>query len=498
MGKTNEWHVNPATGAVSRCTAKYKCEFSESTLGHYPTDAAARAAFEESMKATSLTSLRAVKPQPRVKETYLSDIMDTGLLKRMIDDGFVYAQVHPEFDNLKVLTYSKMAQITGRWNDATVQARGLILDSSRDDLSNARIMERPWRKFFTLQQMTDGDDNKAWALGDEDDGPGANNSASINNLDFDAAAEVSDKMDGSLGILYTRPDGKLAMATKGSFASPQALQYTEMLNSSVYKDASEELKSRYPDTTFLYELVGKSNQIVLDYDKEDIVLLGAVDKSTGLYHSTTDYTDVWSLDRGLATSEIMQARNITEALAIPDRPNREGVVIRVLSDDPSKQMQVKVKQADYVRLHRLMNLVSKKGARDTIRESKASLQDILEIGREKNVEKLPKVKESLDFLKSGGSPFHKRIYTEQLKNFEEAILPKAINYVKAYNHVANFKPEVFEGDPKQIMKDFAESIQSLEPDEKGALFSMMQARLRGQDLSKMDARSVLKGMASSL
>ena len=53
-----------------------------------------------------------------------------------------------------------------------------------------------------------------------------------NRIESDAPVEVTDKMDGSLGILYRRPDGVCAIATRGSFASDQALEANKIWSES--------------------------------------------------------------------------------------------------------------------------------------------------------------------------------------------------------------------------------------------------------------------------
>ncbi len=490
------YHVNPETGIASICRAQKACRFGE-TSPHYPSKEAAQEDFERNMKEHTVRTHTAGRRQSTVGDVLLSDVMDTALLQRMIQGGLIQTQTHPDDASLKVMTYTKTAQVTGRWNDATKQARGLIFRSLNDDFSDAVILEKPWKKFFTLQQMTGSDGSTAWALGDEEDGPQDHALASIDNLDFNAPAEVTDKMDGSLGILYQAPDGKLAIATKGSFASDQAIAYTKLLRENPkYYDAAEKLKKDNPNVTFLFELVGRDNQIVLEYTEDDITFTGAVEKDTGMYRSTKDFASVWSEEKGLHSAEFMEASNMAEALAIPDRPNREGVVVRVLSDDPAKQMQVKIKQADYIRLHRLLSSVSKKGVRSTVRESKGTIGDLIAIGRTGEIRRLDKVREAMEFFENGGSPLHVKLRDEQEANFTRAIMPKAATLAKAYDTIMGYSEKHFEGNPKVLMKDFALSVSQKDPSERAALLQFYGARVRGEDVLEKTAASILRGMAS--
>lgn len=491
----NKYHINPKTGKPGICRAKTQCRFGEAS-DHYDTPAAAQEGYEEMMKANTLVSRKSAKPQS-TETTSLSKLMDPALLNRMIDEGFIMVQTHPDDDSLKVMSYSKTAQTSGKWNDATKQARGLIIKSEKEDLSDAVVIERPWRKFFTLSQIKTEDGKPGWALGDEEEG--ASNSASpteFDKLDFHAPAEVTDKMDGSLGILYQAPDGKLALATKGSFASDQAVAYTKMLreNATMYS-AAEKLKKDHPDTTYLFELVGRDNQIVLSYDKDDITFLGAVNKDTGVYHSTSDYEDTWSEEKGLSRAEVMHAKNLEEALAMPDRMNKEGVVVRFKTTDPARQMQVKIKQDDYVRLHRLLSTVSKKGTRSTLRETSGTMGDVLKFANNEEIRTFPKIAETMEFFEKGGTPLHARLLVEQEKSFKEAMLPKAKRIAYAYEKVENLPASAFSGDNNTVMKNFAQSVSPEESDVKGYLFDFFRKRLRGEDPRTLDAERVFAAMA---
>ncbi|MDR1358632.1 MAG: hypothetical protein LBJ48_04690, partial [Coriobacteriales bacterium] len=260
----------------------------------------------------------------------LSEIIDTDLVAREVADGYINCSRHPRDPDLKILSYSKLAQMLGHWNEATKQCRGLIVHSKASDLSDAEIVARPWRKFFTLQQVQSG-----WALGDEEEGVAIE--SDIASLDFDAPAEVTDKVDGSLLVLYRHPDGRPAFSTKGSFDSEQAVLYTRILRADARSlAAAKTLLSEHAGTTYLFEGVGPSNQIVLAYPKDEIILLGAVVIATGEYLSTRTVRDVWG-GNGLASVEEMPARSLGEAVQMADRQDKEGVVVRILSTDPEKQ-----------------------------------------------------------------------------------------------------------------------------------------------------------------
>lgn len=494
-----QYHVNK-DGVVGVCRATNNCPFG-SQEDHHPSETAAREAYENSMKFHEVRTHNAGRARPRRVEPKLSTVMDTELLESMVKQNYVMTSPHPEDPNLVVMSYSKQAQAAGKWNDATKQARGLIVRKNGDSFADATLVERPWRKFFTLSQIQGEDGKPGWALGDEDDGPQVRGGFNeTDNLDFEAPAEVTDKMDGSLGVLYRAPDGKLSVSTKGSFASDQAIAYTKMLRENPkYYDAAEKLKSANPGTTFLFELVGKDNQIVLNYEKDDIVFLGAVDSESGVYRSTKDFPE-WSEDEGLTRAETMEAGNLREALALPDRENREGVVVRLKSDDPEKQMQLKIKQEDYLKLHRLLNAVSKTKTRELLRDSvsSTSVDNLMEVAKTKDITHIPRGKETLEFYRTGESPLHKKLYDEQRAHFENAILPKVEAMKSAHDYVEGLPEERFQGDHRDLKKAFAVEVKDKPPFERAQAFEFFNARLQKQEHGHRLVKGMFKAMSQDV
>lgn len=353
-GAMTRYHISPETGRPSICRAKTPgaCQFTENgqVPEHYDTRKEAQEDYEEKMK-------KHIVPH---NEKQLSEVIDPELLNKMIREGYISTRAHPDDPHLHVMNYTKNTQHEGKWNDATKNARGLIIRTHNENLSDATIVERPWKKFFTLSQIRDENGNPGWALGDEEE-----NSSSapteLDRLDFTAPANVTDKMDGSMGVLYDAPDGRLAIATKGSFSSEQAIIYTQLLRDDPHLYAgAEKLREKHPDTTFVFELTGKDNPIVIPYDENTITLIGAINKSTGKYHTVGEFSETWGEENGLPTTETMPAKNLQEALNMPDRKNREGVVVLIQSESLGKQMQIKIKQEDYIKIHRIIHSMSNK------------------------------------------------------------------------------------------------------------------------------------------
>jgi RNA ligase len=158
-------------------------------------------------------------------------------------------------------------------------------------------------------------------------------------IDLAEPVTVTDKADGSLGILYPTPDG-YAVATRGSFASDQAVHATALFRRRYAGFTPPE------GLTVLLEIIYPENRIVLDYGGlDDLVLLGAVDIATGRSFGPEAVPE-WPGP----VVERFGYGTLAEALAAPPREGREGLVVHA----PALDVRVKIKYEEYVRLHRIV------------------------------------------------------------------------------------------------------------------------------------------------
>lgn len=248
--------------------------------------------------------------------TSMYELFSEKLFADMVNQKYVRIQKHPT-EPLFIANYAEKAVYEREWNDVTLQCRGLIYNE------RGEIVARPWKKFFNLGEYGPEHVWPTYA-----DGQGY-------------LVEVTDKMDGSLGILYQLPsNGQYAIATRGSFASEQAIKGTEILH------AMHSPWAPARGLTYLFEIIYPSNRIVLDYGTvEELVLLGGVDIKTGRSFSPKGETR-WPGRR----TKVFSCDTLTEAMAIPPRSNAEGIVVRFVRDG----LQVKLKQADYVAQHAIV------------------------------------------------------------------------------------------------------------------------------------------------
>lgn len=255
--------------------------------------------------------------------TRIEDILDVNELQQNITSGHITARHH---DGRTIYNYTPKAQYERHWNHTTRTCRGLIVE-------DGEVIARPFPKFF--------------------------NYGELEGINLDTPVTVYDKLDGSLGIAYPA-DGSWKIATRGSMQSEQAVWATAFLTEH-FPDPGFE-----PGVTYLFEIIYPDNRIVVDYGtRTDLVLLGGVEIATG------DLVSAYDLPWDGEIVEVFNARTFRDALALPERPGQEGLVIRINGTNEL----VKVKQDDYVRLHKIVTGWNEK----TVWEWLSEGRDIAEI-----------------------------------------------------------------------------------------------------------------------
>lgn len=242
----------------------------------------------------------------------LGDLFDSGLLTEAVREGWVVRREHPA-EPLAILNYTDRVTYARAWNPCTLACRGIVYRTDTE-----LVIARPFQKFFNHGEP------------------------SAPPLDLGARAIVTDKLDGSLGVLYQTESGH-AIATRGSFTSDQALHATELWNTRYEWEVDPPA-----GWTMLFEIIYPENRIVLDYrGMDDLVLLGAVEIATG--ESIDPYDTLLAAWPG-PRATLFDYQTLADALAAPPRTNAEGVVVHL----PETGVRVKLKQDDYVALHRIV------------------------------------------------------------------------------------------------------------------------------------------------
>jgi RNA ligase len=223
---------------------------------------------------------------------------------------------------LALYHYSNRCVYDVLWDDYSLLARGLILDVDRGEL-----VATPFPKFFNY--------------GERD--------AKLPDEPFHAF----EKLDGSLGIVFFH-DGRWQVTTKGAFGADQARWASARL-------AQLDLGVLDARSTYLFEIVYLQNRIVVRYDYEDLVLLGAYD-GDGV---ELDAHGLTALAARLGTRvarryEYARVDDIVRAAEALDQ-NDEGFVIRFVGG-----YRIKLKGSAYRRVHALVSRVTPLGIYDAL------------------------------------------------------------------------------------------------------------------------------------
>jgi len=261
--------------------------------------------------------------------------------RNLIKEGYISERKHPEFDYY-IYNYTAKTQYEQMWNEQTLNCRGLILDGQ------GNVIAKPFSKFFNIGEYSEH--------------------SFLGKLPNWKYFDVFNKMDGSLGILYTRPDGKYSIATRGSFESEQATVATEIWNE---KYNFVKLGDNY---TFLFEIIYPENQIVVDYkDMKDLVLLAIIHKETGEelgYEDLLKFAQILKCPITEYYGRKSYNINAFKKLGAEIPEGAEGFVLRF-----DNGLRVKIKSDEYKRLHRLITGVSNKSIWELLKEG----QDVDEL-----------------------------------------------------------------------------------------------------------------------
>ena len=285
-------------------------------------------------------------------KTRLRDLFDVHTLADEIRIGFVHEGHDMSDPEHHVLCYTPAAQFDRHWNDVTRNCRGLtaryagdIADGSADidEVADAICTSRGIPKFFTVDAIAtapDDSDNIMLSLEDDDEMVAQLRGITVTGS---VPVHVADKVDGAMCVSYVTRDGALAFHTKGSFASDEAnianriiAEYPELTNTlAQIVDAI--------DCTPVFEVVTPEYLHIVNYDGlETLFYLGLVDNRSGEW--TPSALDTSPLKEAVEDyfplPETFAASTLAEALELPSRPNREGVVITVFST-PQRMLKVK-------------------------------------------------------------------------------------------------------------------------------------------------------------
>lgn len=272
-------------------------------------------------------------------------------LEQYEKDGLLRSQIHPTYP-LRIYNYTETVQFEKKWDYITSACRGLVVE-----IPTGKIIARPFPKFFNIEEKQHIESDKF---------------------------ELYEKVDGSLGILF-RYQGEVIMATRGSFTSDQATKGLEILWKKYERYIDELFWYRAEGAknakTILFEIVYPENRVVVKYDEEKLIMLGAYDK----YHLEMDYHTLPPWPDKVEKFDGLDYRTVQSL----NTPNCEGFVVKFENGS-----RCKIKFEDYVRLHRVMTNFSSKAVFECLKNGK----DLNEVLKDTPDEFYANIKEFADDL----------------------------------------------------------------------------------------------------
>jgi RNA ligase len=243
----------------------------------------------------------------------------------------LYKQTHPTLP-LTIWNYTEKVQYEGLWDEVTLQCRGLITEDT-----TGKILVRPFRKFFNYEEVVGKD--MIPTKGDY--------------------VYIQEKMDGSLGILFNYED-QWIMATRGSFASDQAIKGLEIVKSKYFLDSWSK------EYAYLVEIIYPENRIVVDYGEEKVTFLSVVLNESWKWKPMDDTELHWTTAKmilhanGVKDNLVKTEQHFSfsdelyKSLKEKNETNKEGFVLRFQPGN----FRMKIKFEEYVRLHKVMTNLS--------------------------------------------------------------------------------------------------------------------------------------------
>lgn len=255
-------------------------------------------------------------------------------LDEAVERKEVNARSHSRFPEVVVYDYSTTSHFARNWTNLITECRGLIVNKDTGE-----ILARPFKKFYNHEE-SDVEDNQFPRTGPID---------------------VMEKSDGSMGILATMPDGSPLISTRGSMESLQAQHATAL-----YAEKYAGQWNPDPEYTYCFEIIYPDNRIVVNYgDTDDIVLLGARHKVTGVSATREQLAAA-----GWPGPEVKRYsyESFEDVLAHAEKgiPGEEGFVVHFTDHDK----RVKLKFAEYLRIHRAVSDLSPLRVHEALMEGK--------------------------------------------------------------------------------------------------------------------------------
>lgn len=260
----------------------------------------------------------------------IGDILDPAALEEAIAQRHIKVVPSPD-GRMDLYDYTDRCAYERAWNRETIACRGLV--ARRRD---GAVLCRPFSKFFNVDQ------------------PGIPAASSALALARGGALELTEKLDGTMVAVWYDPDARCWRATtRRNWVAEQALATLAWL------EARGDMRAWPTDHTYIGEWCAPDNRVVLKYDAAEWRLIGArTPVGADLDHESLTWLG-GRIGVPVVPLVTLDLAGALVAAADPGVLDREGWVARFAGG-----ARLKIKTADYVRLHALILLFSPKRVYD--------------------------------------------------------------------------------------------------------------------------------------
>jgi RNA ligase len=252
------------------------------------------------------------------------------ILNKYLGEKLLIKNDHPKYP-ISSWNYSRICQYENKWDEITIQCRGLILDNE------GNVIARGFDKFFNYEEHKPEE---------------------IPNEYFD----IYEKMDGSC-ILCFYYDDMWMCSTKGGFTNKQC----EMANKLLKKYPTEKLDK---NNTYVFELISPNNFIVVNYGEyEGLVLLASFNNKIKNEVKRCELEKLEGFELVTKYSNFGDGWDVIKR-EIPK--NKEGYVVHFKNG-----FRMKIKSLEYIDNHKIKTEVSNLIIWEYLKEN-GNIDEILE------------------------------------------------------------------------------------------------------------------------
>ena len=257
-----------------------------------------------------------------------------------------------EVDGIKVGIICYMIELPDTFDsELAKECRGITFR-----MDTGECISRPFHKFFNVNQKEE---------------------TLVQNIDWESIRYMTPKHDGSLAIPVL-VNNKVFWKSKKSFYSDVAKNMQQIYETWDQKIKDFLIHLLYEGYTPLYEYVSPNNRIVLEYEKEDLILLCLRNIETGEY---TGFSTAYMFE--VASPEVIEKPKTLQDLIdwVVKRENEEGYVIS--NFDGSTVL--KLKTPWYLSRHHAVSAISMKELIKLILDEK--IDDVISTLREMKMDR---------------------------------------------------------------------------------------------------------------